>query len=1167
MKTKNKRLWFKIFSLTMAFSLTVFSVSCKPEAGGSTANKPTYEEIGDNAQITLSQTTKNMLVGDTDILTVDYTGKKGTPIEWASDNQSVVIVTDGAIEAVDEGTANITVTCGNATATCAVSVSYGSTLPELVNGYGFEEEYTIYKNSSLYFAPAIAFRGKSYADGSFEMKSSNPDVVEVVSGKELRAKSQVGEAVITVTASWRKFNAENTAATLSKNFTVSVEESSYISLESGAANELELYTLAEFEGETYENSVDFVPVVYEDGKAVENATVSSVVANEEIASLQGGKLTGKQYGETAVLLTYQKGEKTYHKTVSVHVTRPSAKFENTVKYFSAYTGTYKDGANGYQDKKLASLFGEDVTLYDAYLGEEALTLTADGRVLGVACEEDGVMENQITVGNLIWQYEVTLETYGVYICQAEDLKVFEAVTVGANTETKRGYCVLGKDIDASDLVLAHGAFEGDKPYPNATKDGGFSGTFDGQGHTVFNLKAPNTGLFFQMKNATLKNVAFVDVTVEGYYKTLLAHRIFDCSLENVYIRTDKWQEGGSVLCSDQIKNTSLTNVVIENEISKEDVASGNKYSIAGLAARNYYEEKGEWENVYTLTPLPFEMSYREMFTPNEGENKNGQGTWAYFDYLAVAENATKEQVADYWTWSVYSDDHQKAEMVTIKGVKGFSSRAQMAFAENDLTAFENSEYWLVEYGVPVWKGLAEEQRTEKGFVVKTNVAGNAFTDSISFAWTDIFGNSLPLEATVSLVNDTDSGVVSVSDNVVTKNPEYVAVGDRKIAVKVTAEFNGVQLEKTVEITLREDLENREQKTLNGLYIEADGTIVGLSADEQAKLQNASYRTEKNGTDIAVTNGKLSVEFLTDVTLGANASIVAITEDTVYTLHYRYVTKTLSVAEDLRVFTVKPAEVAEGETAHATEVSGYYVLTNNIDASDLVLDAHSGYKAKWYPTPDYDKGFTGTFDGQGYTVSNLTTKGEGLFSVVYNGTIKNVAFVNGKVEAGGGYTAFFAFKMILSELSNVYVQVTSLNGNKTNHSILSCSSMHKVKMTNVVVDYKQTEFDAGEYYSALGLIDGKTTTVNQGVWKNVYSFGAAPLASDTGYIMVASNQSETEVTALKDKFLSGQTVTTLTVDGVKSYANAEAMKGADEDLSGFDAAYWDIQTGVPVWKTK
>ena len=423
MKTKKRQWCLKIFSLVMAFSLSVFSASCASCDGGIDTDTATNEEVADNAQITLSQTTKNMLVGDTDLLSVDYTGKKGSKMEWSSDNENVVTVVDGAIEAVGEGTANVKVICGKAEATCVVNVTYGKTLPELVNGYGFEDSYTIYKNSSLHFTPAIQFRGKTYTDGTFTMQSSNPDVIEVVDN-ELRSKSQLGEAVVTITASWRKFNSENTV-TLRKDFTVSVATSSYIALESGAANEIEVYALAEFEGETYQNSVDFVPVLYVDGQKVSGATITAVVADENVATIEAGKLTGKRFGDTAVLLTCQNGEETYHKTVSVHVSRPMAVIADKVQYFSALTGTYKDESDGYQNKKIAELLGDDVALHDAYCGDKALTVTSDGRILGIESDKNGVIESEITVGSFTWQYKLTLDVYGLYIYDANDLNAFK----------------------------------------------------------------------------------------------------------------------------------------------------------------------------------------------------------------------------------------------------------------------------------------------------------------------------------------------------------------------------------------------------------------------------------------------------------------------------------------------------------------------------------------------------------------------------------------------------------------------------------------------------------------------------------------------------------------------------------------------------------------------
>ncbi len=1147
MKTKKRRLWLKIFSLVMAFSLTVFSASCSSCADDSSGTSSS-EDVVDGAQLTISQTTKNMLVGDTDILTADYTGKKGLAMVWASDNQSVVTVVDGNIEAVGEGTANVTVSCGNAVATCVVNVAYGNTLPELVNGYGFEENYTVYKNSTLHFTPAIRFRGKTYTDGTFEIKSSNSDIIEAV-GNELRSKSQIGEAVITVTASWRKFNAANTV-TLWKSFTVSVETSSYIALESGATNEIELYTLAEFEGETYQNSVDFVPVVYVDGKKVENATVSATVTDENLASIENGKLIGKQYGATTVLLTCQNGGETYYKTISLHVNRPIASLENKVKYFSALTGTYKDEADAYQNKTLASLFGDGVTLYDAYCGEKELTVTSDGRILGLESDNNGVVESEITVGNLTWQYTVPLEIYGLYIYEAEDLKAFTlkpavvAEGEAAHATEISGYCVLARDIDASGLELEEHSGYKATWYPTPDYDKGFTGTLDGQGYTISNLTVKGEGLFSVVYGGTIKNIGFVNGKVEadGGYPAFFAHKMLLAELSNVYVHVISVQGNradrinNSVLTASTMHKVKMTNVVVNYEQTAFE--SGEYYSSLGLLDGKKTENQGVWTGVYAISPVPLAVDA---------------------GHIMVASNQSETEITALKDKFLAG---QTVTALTVEGVKSYASTAVMATATDDLTTFA-SEYWTVKAGVPYWNGVSESDRiSSDDFAVKAITDGEyfGFKNQISFAFTDLLGNELPLQTTLSLVNDTDGECVTVDGNILTKAPSYEVVGSRKIPVKVTATLGDIQIEKIIEVTLCQNLSEHQTETINGLYIETDGSIVGLSSEQQAKLENASYRTDVYGEEIAFTEEKLATDFLAEATLGDSGSIVAISEDTVYILNYRFVTKAIDEASDLTVFTVK----ADGDTGHATEVSGYYVLTKNIDASELALEAHSGYKAKWYPTPDYDKGFTGTLDGQGHTISNLTVKGEGLFSVVYGGTIKNIGFVNGKVEAGGGYTAFFAHKMILAELSNVYVHVTSLNGNKTTHSVLTNSTMHKVKMTNVVVDYAQTAFDEGEYYASLGLIDGKTTA-NQGVWTGVYAIGSAPLALDTGYMMVACNQSETEVTALKDKFLSGQTVTTLTVEGVKSYANAEAMANANEDLSGLDTAYWDISTGVPVWK--
>ena len=77
--------------------------------------------------VTLNVQDMTLLVGQTDKLTATVTPENTTDktITWKSDNEAVATVgTDGTVTAVSVGVANITATCGEATATCKITI-YG----------------------------------------------------------------------------------------------------------------------------------------------------------------------------------------------------------------------------------------------------------------------------------------------------------------------------------------------------------------------------------------------------------------------------------------------------------------------------------------------------------------------------------------------------------------------------------------------------------------------------------------------------------------------------------------------------------------------------------------------------------------------------------------------------------------------------------------------------------------------------------------------------------------------------------------------------------------------------------------------------------------------------------------------------------------------------------
>lgn len=287
------------------------------------------------------------------------------------------------------------------------------------------------------------------------------------------------------------------------------------------------------------------------------------------------------------------------------------------------------------------------------------------------------------------------------IDDASDLTVFQAVSKGMNDAGKStgtyaidGYYVLTKNINASGLTLAHGKFYNDAAYPNGSYDGGFKGTLDGQGYTIFDLTTPSTGLFSQIFGGTVKNIGFVNASLGGYYKTLFGQRVYDATIENVYIQMSTLPNGGYVLAVQELLRSTLTNVVIDVEAAT--ITSGGIFGIANFTSAQRFAEKGTWTNVYVLSELPFEAGYKELYVNN---------AWGWYDYLIVAENTTEEQITEYWKLGVYSDTVDNYDTVVLDDVRSYANAAAMQGKE-DVSGF--TTYWDITSGAPVWNNSVME---------------------------------------------------------------------------------------------------------------------------------------------------------------------------------------------------------------------------------------------------------------------------------------------------------------------------------------------------------------------------------------------------------------------------------------------------------------------------
>lgn len=184
--------------------------------------------------------------------------------------------------------------------------------------------------------------------------------------------------------------------------------------------------------------------------------------------------------------------------------------------------------------------------------------------------------------------------------------------------------------------------------------------------------------------------------------------------------------------------------------------------------------------------------------------------------------------------------------------------------------------------------------------------------------------------------------------------------------------------------------------------------------------------------------------------------------------------------------------------------GSYVLMNDIDLSLYnggvwkPLTNEREYEGKIYKMP-----FTGTFDGQGYEISNMTVHGGknndestislGLFSSISNATIKNVKFTDATFDVSGS----------LEDITHVYMGAT-------------CGSMYGSLIENCSVSGRSEFIDENGILSNMIFMGGICGTSTESDIRDCFSaasiiYNAKCASVDIGGIIGSFYSSNNEIT--------------------------------------------------------
>ncbi len=286
-----------------------------------------------------------------------------------------------------------------------------------------------------------------------------------------------------------------------------------------------------------------------------------------------------------------------------------------------------------------------------------------------------------------------------------------------------------------------------------------------------------------------------------------------------------------------------------------------------------------------------------------------------------------------------------------------------------------------------------------------------------------------------------------------------------------------------------------------------------------------------------------------------------------------------------------------------------------DANDKTS---AGSNDGWYPIGNSTKSFTGTYNGQGFLLSNLTIKNReksiGLFGKVTGGELKNIAlnklYMEGNAEVGGlagviedhctisnsytngeikcidggnvgkGFGGLIG-KLSSSTINRCYSQVDIEGAGNNNQTIGGLVGMVN-SLSNIIESYSLGNIELAGNSSGgfVGMLDNSTVS-------NSYSFGALSISNSSlmgyggfiGSVQGGSNISYCYSIGLVDTHLSGKGFVGEIASGSPNFTSNvfdKNLSGQESSVGGVGKTSEDMMTEstfsnmgwnfVSIWKT-
>ena len=488
-----------VLSLIAAFTVSLFGLSACMGGTNSSSSSGSVESPfesestpGDGSSpgdenpvpsISLDKETLSINAYTSETLTATLTNSEEI-IDWTSSNEEVAKVIDGKVIAVGVGSATITVSAGDVSASCEVTVTENSA-PIFTE---ISDTLSIIKGKTKTLDTEMTLNGEEFSDVtySFAVETSDKEIVSVSEAGVITALDY-GTQTVTVKA---YFYGKEVA-----NVSVAVTVIEYgILITDLAENKLSL--VIGDEGYALSNvSVQL------NGETVESPVLSGVSNDEGVAKIEEGKIVGVSKGTTVVTVSYQSeiGE-TYTTEISVTVTKTVT--EKDVNFF--VQGDDVRDSTPATGKAVIDLAGSGIdlsTVTKVLCNNAEVVFSVEGNSLALtnapAGEQTYILETPLV------EYVIEGCIYETAIATKDEFLEWRKAQ-GVNYQA---YTVLTADIDLEGAVL------------EGFGDTMFYAWLDGRGYTISNFTVKQGLLGSIHRIGGVRNLQMVNVVQDCFGAT------------------------------------------------------------------------------------------------------------------------------------------------------------------------------------------------------------------------------------------------------------------------------------------------------------------------------------------------------------------------------------------------------------------------------------------------------------------------------------------------------------------------------------------------------------------------------------------------------------------------------------------------------------------------